>query len=201
MLYNAAGDEVMRNRDTNRRDPLIDFTSLADGEYVVEIHDFLYGGGPEYFYRLSIGVGPYLLRLSAGWSRWRHRPVHALWTQFAWRPRQPRASPSMAARWRCSACRFHCPATKPRRTSPSVRLLRRGNAGRNPVPTNDAAGRVEPGSSRLCRGRRLLPSRNPTTIRPRHNWSSCRVNTWDSSIRVAIRIGSRSRPRRGSDFN
>ena len=60
VLYDAAGTELTRNRDTNRRDALIDFTAPKDGEYFVELHDFLYGGSNEFFYRLSIGVGPYL---------------------------------------------------------------------------------------------------------------------------------------------
>ena len=52
MLYDATGKELDRNRDTNRRDPLIDFTVPADGVYYVEVHDFLYAGSNEYFYRL-----------------------------------------------------------------------------------------------------------------------------------------------------
>ncbi len=60
VLYDAAGTELTRNRDTNRRDALIDFAVPKDGEYYVELHDFLYAGSNEYFYRLSIGVGPYL---------------------------------------------------------------------------------------------------------------------------------------------
>ncbi len=60
VLYDAAGTELARNRDTNRRDALLDFTVPKDGDYFVELHDFLYGGSNEHFYRLSIGVGPYL---------------------------------------------------------------------------------------------------------------------------------------------
>ncbi|HEX3725396.1 MAG TPA: PPC domain-containing protein, partial [Pirellulales bacterium] len=60
VLYDASGKELARNRDTNRRDPLLDFTVPADGVYFVELHDFLYGGSNENFYRLSIGTGAYL---------------------------------------------------------------------------------------------------------------------------------------------
>jgi hypothetical protein len=60
VLYDAAGKELDRNRDTNRRDPLLDFTVPADGTYYVEVHDFLYAGSNEYFYRLSIGTTAYL---------------------------------------------------------------------------------------------------------------------------------------------
>ena len=60
VLYNAAGKELERSRDMNRRDPLIDFTVPADGVYYLEVHDFLYAGSNEYFYRLSVGTGAYL---------------------------------------------------------------------------------------------------------------------------------------------
>ena len=59
-LYNAAGTELDRNRDTNRRDPLIDFMAPDDGRFVVRVHDFLNRGGGEFFYRLSIRTGPYI---------------------------------------------------------------------------------------------------------------------------------------------
>ena len=59
-LYNAQGQEFANNRDYNRRDPFLDFTVPADGEYLVRVHDFLYGGSNEYFYRMSIGTGPHI---------------------------------------------------------------------------------------------------------------------------------------------
>ena len=60
VLYDAQGKELARNRDTNRRDPLIDFTVPADGVYYVCVNDFLYAGNNDYFYRLSVGTGAYL---------------------------------------------------------------------------------------------------------------------------------------------
>jgi hypothetical protein len=60
VLYDSAGKELERSRDMNRRDPLIDFTVPADGVYYLEVHDFLYAGSNEHFYRLSIGTGAYL---------------------------------------------------------------------------------------------------------------------------------------------
>ena len=48
VLYDASGKELQINRDTNRRDPLLDFTVPADGVYYVEIHDFLYAGSNEF---------------------------------------------------------------------------------------------------------------------------------------------------------
>lgn len=60
VLYDATGKEMARNRDTNRRDPLLDFVVPADGVYYVEVYDFLYAGSSEYFYRLSIDTNAYL---------------------------------------------------------------------------------------------------------------------------------------------
>ncbi len=59
-LYNARGRQVDSNRDTNHTDPLIDFTAPEDGDYTLKIHDFVYGGGGEYFYRLYVSTGPYV---------------------------------------------------------------------------------------------------------------------------------------------
>lgn len=58
VLYNPAGQQIAMNRDTTRRDPLIDFTIPADGVYAVKVYDFTYGGGDDFVYRLSIGTGP-----------------------------------------------------------------------------------------------------------------------------------------------
>jgi hypothetical protein len=60
VLYDPGGKELDRSRDMNRRDPLIDFTAPADGTYFVEVHDFLYAGNGEHFYRLSIGSDAYI---------------------------------------------------------------------------------------------------------------------------------------------
>jgi hypothetical protein len=49
-----------RELDRARHGGLIDFTAPSDGAYVVEVHDLLFRGGDEYFYRLTIGTGPHL---------------------------------------------------------------------------------------------------------------------------------------------
>jgi hypothetical protein len=59
-VYDATGRELARDRDTNRRDAFVDFVVPVDGEYVIAIWDFVYTGGPEYFYRLAIHTGPYI---------------------------------------------------------------------------------------------------------------------------------------------
>src|SRR5690606_34756710 len=47
-------------RDQVRSDPLVDVTLPEDGEYYVKVFDFIYGGGVDYVYRLSLGSQPYI---------------------------------------------------------------------------------------------------------------------------------------------
>lgn len=60
VVYDSAKRELARSRDVNRRDPLVDLTIPADGDYYVKVHDFTYGGGTDYFYRLAAHTGPYI---------------------------------------------------------------------------------------------------------------------------------------------
>jgi predicted nucleic acid-binding Zn-ribbon protein len=60
VLYDAKGNELASAHDGSHNDTLLDFTAPADGLYVVEVHDFIYAGGPDYFYRLAIGAGPHV---------------------------------------------------------------------------------------------------------------------------------------------
>lgn len=56
VIYDAAGKELERNRTG----ALVDFTPSADGEFYVKVYDYLFRGGIEYFYRLTISTGPHL---------------------------------------------------------------------------------------------------------------------------------------------
>ncbi|MGC3966479.1 MAG: PPC domain-containing protein [Pirellulales bacterium] len=60
VLHDPQLKELARSRDVNRRDPLIDVTIPADGDYLLKLYDFTYGGGPDYFYRLAVHAGPYI---------------------------------------------------------------------------------------------------------------------------------------------
>jgi hypothetical protein len=63
VLYDSTGRELERNHNTNRRDPMIDFSVPADGDYLVSIHDHMYGYyalPAECYYRLTISTAPYL---------------------------------------------------------------------------------------------------------------------------------------------
>lgn len=60
VIHDAQLRELARSRDVNRRDPLIDITIPADGEYLVKLYDFTYGGGADYGYRMTVHAGPYI---------------------------------------------------------------------------------------------------------------------------------------------
>ncbi len=60
VLLDAKGRELASSHEVNRRDPMIDFSVPADGDYVLRVHDFLYRGGDEYFYRVSLSTAPYV---------------------------------------------------------------------------------------------------------------------------------------------
>jgi hypothetical protein len=59
-LYTTAGKRILSRRTTGRQEPLVDFSVPADGDYLLKIYDFLYGGGPDYVYRLSVHTGPHI---------------------------------------------------------------------------------------------------------------------------------------------
>lgn len=60
MLYDAKGKELAYSGDYYGKDPFLDFTAPEDGDYVIKIWDFVYGGGGDYFYRLHVGGLPHL---------------------------------------------------------------------------------------------------------------------------------------------
>jgi hypothetical protein len=55
-LNSPEGAEVARGR----RGELIDYTPASNGTYTLRVHDHLYKGGNDYFYRLTAGTGPHL---------------------------------------------------------------------------------------------------------------------------------------------
>jgi hypothetical protein len=60
VLYDAQGNELASSHDGGHRDTLLDYTLAADGLYAIEVHDFIYAGGPDYYYRLTIDAGPHV---------------------------------------------------------------------------------------------------------------------------------------------
>ncbi len=60
-LYDANGKRMSAARNTLvSKDALLDVTLPADGEYFVKLHDFVYGGGEDYPYRLTLTTGPHI---------------------------------------------------------------------------------------------------------------------------------------------
>ncbi len=60
VLMNGVGREIARVRDSVGRDPVLDFTAPAEGSYTLKLFDAVYGGGPEYVYRLSVSAAPFV---------------------------------------------------------------------------------------------------------------------------------------------
>jgi hypothetical protein len=60
-LYDAAGRRLGLTRNYKDNDALLDITLPADGDYFVRVSEFAYQqGGPDYFYRLTVGGGPWI---------------------------------------------------------------------------------------------------------------------------------------------
>jgi hypothetical protein len=57
-VLDAQGTLLKRARDNRRRDPFVDFTAPADGDYWLELYDFTYRGGDTHFYRLNVTDQP-----------------------------------------------------------------------------------------------------------------------------------------------
>ncbi len=60
VLLDDKSHELASSHEVNRRDPLIDYTVPADGQFVLQVHDFLFRGGDDYFYRVALHTGPYI---------------------------------------------------------------------------------------------------------------------------------------------
>lgn len=59
-LYDAKGRRLAMARNNVQRDPLLDATLPSDGEYFLKLYDFVYAGGEEFGYRLTLTAGPHL---------------------------------------------------------------------------------------------------------------------------------------------
>lgn len=60
-VFTAAGRRIGQNRNYAGADALCDVTLPADGDYFVRLSEFAYEqGGPDYFYRLTVGTGPWI---------------------------------------------------------------------------------------------------------------------------------------------
>lgn len=60
-LYSSNGSLVAQNRNYQGDDALLDAKLPSDGEYFLRLCEFAYlGGGPDYFYRLTLTDGPWV---------------------------------------------------------------------------------------------------------------------------------------------
>ena len=54
------GRELARVKDGVGIDPVLDFTAPAEGSYLLRLSDAIYGGGNDYFYRLTVSAAPFV---------------------------------------------------------------------------------------------------------------------------------------------
>ena len=60
-VFDASGRKLATNRNYHDNDALVDVILPDDGDYYVRLFQFTYTvGGPDYFYRLSIGTAPWI---------------------------------------------------------------------------------------------------------------------------------------------
>ncbi len=59
-VYDSSGRELESNRRHFSKDPFIDFTPPADGDYFITVSDTLYQGSTQYFYRLKASTDPHI---------------------------------------------------------------------------------------------------------------------------------------------
>jgi len=60
VLLDPAGRELKKIKEGVGADPVLDFSAPADGAYLLKIYDEVYGGGNDYFYRLTASAAPFV---------------------------------------------------------------------------------------------------------------------------------------------
>jgi hypothetical protein len=59
-LSDPAGRLLKRAAGTRSSDPMLDITADVDGLHTLQVSDHTYKGGDEYFYRVTVGTGPWI---------------------------------------------------------------------------------------------------------------------------------------------
>jgi predicted nucleic acid-binding Zn-ribbon protein len=59
-VHDPSGKRVAASLNEIGLDPLGDFTAEADGEYIIKVSDYLYNGGPKFYYRMIATTAPWL---------------------------------------------------------------------------------------------------------------------------------------------
>ncbi len=60
VLLDPAGREIKKVKEGASSDPVLDFTAPEAGNYVVKLYDEIYGGGNDFFYRLTVSAAPFV---------------------------------------------------------------------------------------------------------------------------------------------
>jgi hypothetical protein len=60
VVYDPNGKEIVRSRDYVGTDPFIALTAPLEGEYIITLHDAVYRGGNDSFFRLTAHMGPHI---------------------------------------------------------------------------------------------------------------------------------------------
>lgn len=60
VLLGPNGRELTRVRDSVGTDPVLEFTAPAEGAYLLKLQDAVYGGGGDYYYRLTVSAAPFV---------------------------------------------------------------------------------------------------------------------------------------------
>ena len=57
-IYDSSGKQLRRSREVV--DPIVQFTAPVDGSYVLGLHDHVFAGGADYFYRVELRTQPFI---------------------------------------------------------------------------------------------------------------------------------------------
>ncbi len=60
VLLDPAGREIKKVKEGAGTDPVLDFTAPEDGSYLLKLYDEIYGGGNDFFYRLTVSASPFV---------------------------------------------------------------------------------------------------------------------------------------------
>jgi hypothetical protein len=60
VLLNPSGRELKKVKEGAGADPVLDFTAPEAGQYLLKLYDEIYGGGNDYFYRLTASAAPFV---------------------------------------------------------------------------------------------------------------------------------------------
>jgi hypothetical protein len=59
-ITDSTGAEIQQDRDSYGRDPFLDFTAPAAGDYLVAVYDFQFQGSGNHYYRLLLNTGAHV---------------------------------------------------------------------------------------------------------------------------------------------